>query len=539
MLPAIQLTADRHSSNQALQLPIMAPVIQDLPDDILYRVFRELVRTWEQNAKNARAESNSLVHRRDGWAHTLTHVCRRWRAFSLNSSALWTNIAFGVPDETLSFLERARAAPLRVTGKVQADMDDDTIRRTLGVVLDRSEQIVALDLAIPATEPPIFATFGPRSFHNIVSLSLAREYGHDMGEITLPSFFDSEHIFAYLKDLRLHNYPLDTVLHSPLSVHMLTTFDLAVCHPLQMSLIFDLLKNMPYLEELSVGGFREPAEWYHEHYPDTIPLLHLRQLSLHSMALGGASLLDHLEVPSIISVSLNLFSDAIDGVVSLLPNGDIPMIATTIADTLFVAETQTPFPDITALAIHLSDWDGQASHIRGWSLPSPLAALPISDARLLDEDTADAPIPSFDVCLQGFTSEEIIQHLSTILPLENVQILFISSYKESYEYGNGLTHQNWQDLLVRMPDLRTLSATLDTITPLPALLRPETDNDGNISIPFPHLSRLSIRHYEAPREYGLLPDRMEELTESLLRRAECSSEVDFDFGWLSGPWFSL
>ena len=116
----------------------MAPVIQDLPDGILYRVFRELVRTWEQNAKNARAESNSLVHQRGGWAHTLTHVCRRWRAFSLNSCALWTNIAFGVPDETLCFLERARAAPLRITGKVQADMDDDTIRRTLGVVLDRS-----------------------------------------------------------------------------------------------------------------------------------------------------------------------------------------------------------------------------------------------------------------------------------------------------------------------------------------------------------------------------------------------------------------
>lgn len=539
MLPAIQLTADRHSYNQALQLPIMAPVIQDLPDDILYRVFRELVRTWEQNAKNARAESNSLVHRRDGWAHTLTHVCRRWRAFSLNSCALWTNIAFGVPDETLAFLDRARAAPLRVTGKVSDDADDVFIRRTLGVVLDLSEQIVAIDLSFPAAEPPIFAAFGPRSFRHIVSLSLTREYGGAMGEATLPSFVDSQHIFAYLKELRLHNYPLATVFHAPFSVHKLTTFDLEVCHPLQMSLTLDLLKHMPCLEELAVGGFRAPAEWYHENYRDTIPLLHLRQLSLHSMASGGAILLNHLEVPSVISVKLNLVSDTIDGGEFLLVNGDMPMIATTIAGTLFVAETQTPFPDITALAIHLSDWDGQASHIRGWSLPSPLAALPISDAQLLDEDTADTPIPSFDVLLQGFTSAEIIQHLSTILPLENVQILFISSCKHSYVHGRELTRQNWQDLLVRMPDLRALSATLDAIMPLPALLCPETDDDGKIHVPFPHLSRLSIRHYETPREHGPLPDRMEELTESLLRRAEYGSEVDFDFGWLSGPWFSL
>lgn len=534
----------------------MAPIAsaQTIPDDILYEVFREFVRGWNQDASSIGAKTGSYstfsMRRQGGWIPSLTHVCRRWRTFALNTCALWTNIVFGAGGGTLAFLDRARAAPLRVTGEVWDLTSGDSILRTLGTVLDRSEQIVVLDLQLPTVEPPNFSTLGRRLFPNVASLSLSRQSGNSTGgEITLPQFFDPRCNLVSLKKLRLQNYTITTVLHSALSLCKITTFELEACHRLPMGLTLDVLKNMPCLEELTVAGFFQPAEWDYERYSDIVPLTRLRQLSLYSMASGAATFLNHLKVSTVTAVKLSLIGDNVTTDEDLIFNWDMPLIATAIADTLFAPDMQKPFPKITALAIHLSDWGAHwhASHIRGWTSPSPLAALPVSDARLLDEDTADArlldedtddaPTPSFDVRLTGFTSTAIIQHLCMVLPLEHVQILFVSNCKHSYEYGRELTRQIWQDLLVRMPALCTLSATLDAIASLPVLLRPETDTDGETHVLLPHLRSLSVRHYETPRTHEPRPSRMEELTESLLRRAESGNEIDFDFGWIPDAWY--
>jgi len=44
-----------------------------------------------------------------------THVCGWWRSILLSTPLLWTEVVFGGPDRTLTYLERSKLAPLRVS----------------------------------------------------------------------------------------------------------------------------------------------------------------------------------------------------------------------------------------------------------------------------------------------------------------------------------------------------------------------------------------------------------------------------------------
>jgi len=44
-----------------------------------------------------------------------THVCERWRSTLLSIPLLWTEVVFGDPDRTMTYLERSKGAPLRVS----------------------------------------------------------------------------------------------------------------------------------------------------------------------------------------------------------------------------------------------------------------------------------------------------------------------------------------------------------------------------------------------------------------------------------------
>jgi len=44
-----------------------------------------------------------------------THVCERWRSTLLLTPLLWTEIVFGDPDRTFSYLERSKGVPLHVS----------------------------------------------------------------------------------------------------------------------------------------------------------------------------------------------------------------------------------------------------------------------------------------------------------------------------------------------------------------------------------------------------------------------------------------
>ena len=44
-----------------------------------------------------------------------THVCERWRSTLLSTPMLWTEVVFGDPDRTITYLERSKGAPLHVS----------------------------------------------------------------------------------------------------------------------------------------------------------------------------------------------------------------------------------------------------------------------------------------------------------------------------------------------------------------------------------------------------------------------------------------
>ena len=44
-----------------------------------------------------------------------THVCERWRSTLLSTPLLWTDVEFGDPDRTATYLERSKGAPLHVS----------------------------------------------------------------------------------------------------------------------------------------------------------------------------------------------------------------------------------------------------------------------------------------------------------------------------------------------------------------------------------------------------------------------------------------
>jgi len=82
-----------------------AVVVNRLPPEVLAKVL------------SFRRDDRDLI--------SATHVCERWRSTLLSIPLLWTEVVFGDPDRTATYLERSKGAPLHVSvgGSYQSTLD--------------------------------------------------------------------------------------------------------------------------------------------------------------------------------------------------------------------------------------------------------------------------------------------------------------------------------------------------------------------------------------------------------------------------------
>jgi len=86
-----------------------------------------------------------------------THVCERWRSTLISTPLLWTDVVFGDPDRSSTYLERSKGSPLHVSiGGPALDYstgDTSWIGRTssLSIARDKKQmESIAAQLCLPA-----------------------------------------------------------------------------------------------------------------------------------------------------------------------------------------------------------------------------------------------------------------------------------------------------------------------------------------------------------------------------------------------------
>ncbi|KZV70313.1 hypothetical protein PENSPDRAFT_651591 [Peniophora sp. CONT] len=85
------------------------PPIHRLPSELLGRIFHSTINTIQY--RNLQAHSG---HR---YSHSLSHVCRRWRALALSMGTLWTTLHTDMPGAVWSvYLDRSQGSLIEIVG---------------------------------------------------------------------------------------------------------------------------------------------------------------------------------------------------------------------------------------------------------------------------------------------------------------------------------------------------------------------------------------------------------------------------------------
>ena len=156
-----------------------------------------------RSAKNRTAMANRLppevlakvlgFRRNDQDLISATHVCERWRSTLLSIPLLWTEVVFGDPHRTFTYLERSKGVPIHVSigesglDPSAGDMSWISRMNSLSINADQEQmESIAVDLRLPAPflQSLAFKFNGPpllSDFRTVNPIRILPEFlGHQM-----------------------------------------------------------------------------------------------------------------------------------------------------------------------------------------------------------------------------------------------------------------------------------------------------------------------------------------------------------------------
>ena len=224
-----------------------------------------------------------------------THVCRHWRTTLLTFASLWAEIYCAGEEQTFAFLERARAAPLRIY--LRSRFSHAALRNFIAPHVDRIELLIAhpmitidttalcRDLSSPAPKLKTLV-IAPRS----------------ASWLYLPTIFEGG-----LPELRRFTVERATFDLTRFQTPNLTHFSLqytAHGEPVMADLL-DFLEQAPLLENLvmvAAGPLSDDAG-SHDDVNKVVHLPHLNQLELVGRS-ARSGIISHLSLPVGVDVTL-------------------------------------------------------------------------------------------------------------------------------------------------------------------------------------------------------------------------------------------
>ncbi|KZV69674.1 hypothetical protein PENSPDRAFT_753195 [Peniophora sp. CONT] len=255
---------------------LIGPSIHRLNDDCLTTIFHEVVYHAPFSSvgfKWVKLRAYQLVR--------ITHVCQRWRGLAVDLAELWADVVLEYPAAFLTFLERAREAPLNtytLTGRSISKEQVDYIvahperLRTLYI----KDQPITAALSFAGSTLPVLDWL---------------EFDYTDGE---PHFDIGERPFhaPLLKTARFWN------LYTPFVAPCLTTLDMSVDRDKSAEINVEdfrtLLKGLPLLETLFLQNCLSEEGWETES-DERIELPHLDCLYITSSMSTIVSVIETLD----------------------------------------------------------------------------------------------------------------------------------------------------------------------------------------------------------------------------------------------------
>jgi hypothetical protein len=283
-----------------------SPVSRLLPE-ILVLIFSFLVEANPTSSAGDVPVGMGHPEVRLGWI-TVTHVCSFWRQVALEHRTLWAHHRFNLSHEwTSEMLRRAGDAPLELTLSeefVPFPPSENDVATVISQLLHRVSALTIEEGALPALNSLV----SPAPLLETLSIT--------SGQITLlpQSLFSGN--APNLRDLYLGNvFPVWTPaaftglkrLRVVIDRHMETS------HTPTYPELFDLLQSLPHLEVLSLTGCL-PLGPFPQFLVDRMtPVPNLRYLSLDGHTFGCRQILEHLNFPPEVAISMTCLTDDITG----------------------------------------------------------------------------------------------------------------------------------------------------------------------------------------------------------------------------------
>ena len=228
----------------------MRPVNR-LPPEILSYIARYLI-------ENDKDDAISVV--------PLTHVCRYWREFIISTPEIWAFISGKNKDMTATCLERAKAAPLKITLRMPLGSSFHDI---FAPYLQNTRTLVVHSVSTIEELKSVFPNF-PRSMPTLRSLELIRPQDTDWDR-TIDPF---EPFAPPLERLQLTGVPLYASL---LKLGTLTDFTLSDREFPRLDTLLDFLEGNRSLERVTLDIYFT----YLLGLERNIPMKQLRYLSIN------------------------------------------------------------------------------------------------------------------------------------------------------------------------------------------------------------------------------------------------------------------
>jgi len=381
--------------------------ISALPPELLVKIFRFYaleVPPWSGRVQKL------------GWIG-VTHVCRHWRQVALGDSSLWARITGFSPNAkwVSEVLVRARNAPLVVdfaispVPEILSELTPHIFRihelRLRGLSVDRPQglqEICALEApALEHFELGVSAPY-PVTFHQLGGTTLFRGRAPKLRTLSLSKVYIPWSLIprGQLTQLKITLVRGMSTPSTPL--------------PSDSNQLLDLLINSPDLEVL-VLEFCLPAMLFQASNGRAIHLPRLSHLCLGGSTSRVANLLKMLQLPSSTTLHLRCISEnpSIDNFNIILP--------------LVSAHFHNPAPaEFRSLRMAINTLNGLVDVAAYTTHPEST----ISGLHSPEDDTdSDAELKmSFDG-LPSFghsTQEGILEDVFSMLPISNLEFLFIS-----------------------------------------------------------------------------------------------------------------
>ena len=404
------------------RLNAMAP-ISVLPPEVLSEIFAALAHSSYSPQGRPGFRSQSAYD----WI-TVTHVCRAWRNIALDTPRLWSRVILSGLDITQEVIARSKRAPLWVTAYMTCL--DDPRKTLLDSIMRESSRLKELDLVGPAQAFESFSTLpmGPATI--LETLILCEGSPYDLDDVlfphnpSLPVLFQGQ--TPNLRHLLLNR--IGVKWDNPIFCSTLTHLTVVVQYDANPSFstgtfsqLLSALENMHALERLELNEAIPRLRKDLDGLPApqcTVELPHLRELVIASGVRECADFLNHVSLPA--TARLRVTAATEEGVEPLV--------------RVFSAHLARSPPLLT---VSLSPLCAAQTSVLGWRT-------------IFDEAQArEAVEPDAALYLEASRNLSALQAL--------VREAAIFGAVRRLEIRPSATTGIWEDLFVRVPELRALS----------------------------------------------------------------------------------